>query len=476
MKISRQKNNIVQAGKTASARGAASVRSATSGRGAASARVRWEFAVMAVIIIVMFLNPFAKYTYNGGVYTVNGLNFISGGTFCGGKVVIEPDLFFILSLIGLAAVLIGSLLFPVFKARVGFRIIGLGALVNLVCNIKFAMDISNIFRRAKDPGIGYGCLVSLILMAVILIASLYSLWSLKILSTLDFMALPGMMYFIIDRYIPMLGITIAFKKVDYSLGVWDSPWVGLENFKMLFSHRGSIFDSDAFIITRNTLLYNAVFIFLGILVGVLVGICLSDLYKKTLQRFFQTSILLPQLISMVIVAYIVFAFLGNETGMINSMLDEPINFYQEPKYWPFILVFIYVWKQVGYNSIIFLSAIVGIDQQLYEAAKVDGASKWQQIRFVTLPMLKSTIITLLLLQVGRIFYSDFGLFYQVPLDSGALYDVTNTVDTYVYRSLMVLNNVSIASAGSTYQAIVGFVLVFCVNLVVRKMDRENALF
>ena len=223
-------------------------------------------------------------------------------------------------------------------------------------------------------------------------------------------------------------------------------------------------------------MYNAVFIFLGILVGVLVGICLSDLYKKTLQRFFQTSILLPQLISMVIVAYIVFAFLGNETGMINSMLDEPINFYQEPKYWPFILVFIYVWKQVGYNSIIFLSAIVGIDQQLYEAAKVDGASKWQQIRFVTLPMLKSTIITLLLLQVGRIFYSDFGLFYQVPLDSGALYDVTNTVDTYVYRSLMVLNNVSIASAGSTYQAIVGFVLVFCVNLVVRKMDRENALF
>ena len=142
MKISKQKNNIVQAGKNASARGAASV------------RVRWEFAVMAVIII-------------------------SGGTFCGGKVVIEPDLFFILSLIGLAAVLIGSLLFPVFKARVGFRIIGLGALVNLVCNIKFAMDISNIFRRAKDPGIGYGCLVSLILMAVILIASLYSLWSLK---------------------------------------------------------------------------------------------------------------------------------------------------------------------------------------------------------------------------------------------------------------------------------------------------------
>ena len=186
--------------------------------------------------------------------------------------------------------------------------------------------------------------------------------------------------------------------------------------------------------------------------------------------------LLPQLISMVIVAYIVFALLGNETGMINSMLKDPVNFYQEPKFWPFILVFVYIWKQVGYNSIIFLSAIVGIDRRLYEAAKVDGATKWQQIWFVTLPMLRSTIITLMLLQVGRIFYSDFGLFYQVPMDSGALYDVTNTVDTYVYRSLMVLNNVSIASAGSTYQAVVGFALVFCVNLVVRRLDRNNALF
>lgn len=442
----------------------------------ASNRIRWEFIVLTVIAAVMYANPFAQYSYNGGVYTVNGLDFIFGKTVYGGKIVIEPDIFFVISLAAMLVIFVTSWLFPVIKARIGFRLIALGALVNLICNFKFAMDVSNIFKRAKNPGVGYGCIIAMLLLVLILLASLYSLWSLKILCTLDFMALPGMLYFIIDRYIPMLGITIAFKKVDYSLGIFDSPWVGFDNFKMLFSHRGSIFDSDAFIITRNTLLYNAVFIALGIIVGVLVGICLSDLYKKTLQKFFQTSILLPQLISMVIVAYIVFALLGNETGLINNMLDEPINFYQEPKYWPFILVFIYVWKQVGYNSIIFLSAIVGIDRRLYEAAKVDGATKWQQIWFVTLPMLRSTIITLMLLQVGRIFYSDFGLFYQVPLDSGALYDVTNTVDTYVYRSLMVLNNVSIASAGSTYQAVVGFALVFGVNLVVRKMDRENALF
>ncbi len=424
----------------------------------------------------MFVNPFASYRYNGSVYTVSGLDFITGKTIYGGEIVLTTDLFFVVSLAGLLAVFIGSLLFPLFKRRVAFRIIGLGAIVNLFCNAKFILSISSTLRRAKDPSPGYGCIVAIILIAVILGAAIYSLWTLKIICALDFMALPGMLYFIIDRYIPMFGIVIAFKKVDYSLGIWKSPWAGLENFKMLFASNGSFFDSDAFIITRNTLCYNAVFITLGIIVGILVGICLSDLYKKALQRFFQTSILLPQLISMVIVAYIVFALLGNETGMINSMLDEPINFYQSPQYWPFILVFVYIWKQVGYNSIIFLSAIVGIDRQLYEAAKVDGSTKWQQIRFITLPMLKSTITTLVLLQVGRIFYSDFGLFYQVPLDSGALYNVTNTIDTYVYRSLMVLNNISVASAGGTYQAIVGFVFVFIVNMVVRKLDRENALF
>ena len=153
-----------------------------------------------------------------------------------------------------------------------------------------------------------------------------------------------------------------------------------------------------------------------------------------------------------------------------------MNFYAEKKYWPFILIFINIWKQLGYNGIVFLSSIIGIDYGLYEAARVDGATKWEQIRSITLPQLKPTIMTLFLLQVGRIFYSDFGLFYQVPLNAGALLDVTNTIDTYVYRALMVNNNISIASAASTYQAIVGFVLVLAVNMIVRKVDRENAMF
>ena len=317
----------------------------------------------------------------------------------------------------------------------------------------------------------------MVLGFIVLFRGLYLLWKNKVVSALDFMVIPGMLYFIINNYIPMVGIVIAFKKVNYSKGIFASPWVGFENFKMLFANNGSFFDSNAWIITRNTLLYNVAFIVLGTIVGILVGICLADIAKKALQKFFQTSILLPQLISMVIVAYIVYAFFSNETGLINSLLgDNAINFYAEKKVWPFTLIFIFIWKQVGYNAIIFLSSIVGISKEIYEAARVDGATRWQQIRYLTLPLLKPTVITLCMLQVGRIFYSDFGLFYQVPLDSGALYDVTQTIDTYVYRMLMTMNNISVSSAASTYQAIVGFVLVLVVNGIVRRMDKENALF
>ena len=162
--------------------------------------------------------------------------------------------------------------------------------------------------------------------------------------------------------------------------------------------------------------------------------------------------------------------------MIIPLGGKPVNWYQEPKYWPFILTFTNLWKGVGYSSVIYLSSIVGISEEYYEAARLDGATKWQQITKITLPQLKPTIITLFLLQVGRIFYSDFGLFYQVPLDAGALYNVTNTVDTYVYRALLVNNNISTASAASTYQAILGFIVVFAVNMLIRKVDKENAMF
>jgi putative aldouronate transport system permease protein len=292
-------------------------------------------------------------------------------------------------------------------------------------------------------------------------------------SPLDLMVVPGLLYLLINNYIPMAGIAIAFKKVDYAKGLFRSDWIGFENFRYLFSTK------DAFIITRNTILYNVAFIVLGTILGLIVGIFLSEIALKVFQRLYQTIILLPQLFSIIIVAYIVLALLSNEAGLINKSIlgpDNAVNFYTTPAYWPFILTFVNLWKGLGYNSIIYLSAIVSVDRNLYEAATVDGVGRFKQVFYVTIPSIKPTIVTLVMISVGRIFYSDFGLFYQVPMNSGPLYDVTNTIDTYVYRGLMQLNNIGMSSAAGTYQAIVGLCVILIVNALVRKFDRESAMF
>ena len=292
-------------------------------------------------------------------------------------------------------------------------------------------------------------------------------------SLLDVMIIPGMLYFLINNYIPMGGLFIAFKKMDYSKGVFGSDWIGFKNFEFLFKTK------DAWIITRNTILYNIAFIVLGIVLGVLVGLFLNEIWSKRMKKLYQTTILQPQLISIIIVAYIVYAFLSNESGLINLSIlgrQNAINFYATPKYWPYILIGVYLWKGLGYNSIIFLSSIVGIDRTLYEAAYVDGAGRLKQVFHITLPMLRPTIVTLILMQAGRIFYSDFGLFYQVPMNSGSLYAVTNTIDTYVYRGLLQQNNIAMASAAGAYQSVVGFLTIMLINGIVHKLDRDNALF
>ncbi len=436
-----------------------------------------DVIILSVLMLVCMFLPQVGYTYKKVRYTLNGLKFLTGATVAGGKATFGMVPSMLIIVLCIVAILLFAIFYPKIKKGLSSGIVTIASIVLIVSDILFANGISDTMEGAKKVGIAYGNIVMMVLGFIVLFRGLYLLWKNKVVSALDFMVIPGMLYFIINNYIPMVGIVIAFKKVNYSKGIFASPWVGFENFKMLFANNGSFFDSNAWIITRNTLLYNVAFIALGTIVGILVGICLADIAKKALQKFFQTSILLPQLISMVIVAYIVYAFFSNETGLINSLLgDNAINFYAEKKVWPFTLIFIYIWKQVGYNAIIFLSSIVGISKEIYEAARVDGATRWQQIRYLTLPLLKPTVITLCMLQVGRIFYSDFGLFYQVPLDSGALYDVTQTIDTYVYRMLMTMNNISVSSAASTYQAIVGFVLVIIVNGIVRRMDKENALF
>lgn len=426
---------------------------------------------LAVMIIASLAVPYGTYTYRRVSHPYTGFDMMMHKQISDEAVTGISALPYVI--VACAAVLI---LLAFFERKGRRRIAGLMLLFSagiIACVIVITLSMKDMLRAANSPASVPYSAVTMLLCAIIFGRALYILYQEKTLSALDFMTVPGLLYLLINNYLPMVGISLAFKKIDYSVGIWKSPWVGFENFQYLFSTK------TAWIITRNTLLYNLAFIVISIFTGMVVGICLFAITKKVVQTFYQTAILLPQLISMIVVAYIVFAFLSNEAGFMNKAIlgiGNEINFYGEPKYWPFLLTFIYNWKQIGYNSVIFLSSIVGIDRGLYEAAMVDGCSPWQQITKITIPQLKSTIITLTLLQVGRVFYSDFGLFYQVTMDSGTLYNVTNTIDTYVYRSLMVLNNISSASAASAFQSVCGFLLVFTVNCIVRKVDRDNALF
>jgi len=289
------------------------------------------------------------------------------------------------------------------------------------------------------------------------------------------LALPGLIYLLINNYIPMAGIIIAFKKIDYGKGILASDWLGLDNFKFLFS------TPDAWTMTRNTILYNFAFIVIGTICALGMAILMFEITNHFYAKYFQGAFLLPNLISMVVVSYIAFAFLNSENGFINKSIlslfgvDE-INYYTSAKSWPWILLVVYLWKNTGYASIIYLASIAGIDKTIYEAARIDGAGKLSQIRLITIPLIKPTIIILVLLSIGRIMFSDFGLFYQVPMNAGALYSTTQTIDTYVYRGLMQLGNIGMSSAAGVYQSVIGFVLVLTANYLVKKVSPDDALF
>ena len=297
--------------------------------------------------------------------------------------------------------------------------------------------------------------------------------------TLLLMSLPGMLWLIIFFYIPVFGNVVAFKNFKISEGgfiksLMDSPWVGLKNFEFLFS------TSNAYIITRNTVLYNIAFIILNLLMAVFFAVILSQLRSKRSIKVIQTSMLLPYFLSWVIISYFLYSFLSPEKGLFNAMImsngGEGISWYNEPKYWPGIILFMGVWKGIGYNSIIYFASIMGIDTTYYEAAEVDGASKWQQIIHVTIPQLIPLMTILTILAVGNIFKADFGLFYQLPKDSGTLYDVTNVLDTYVYRGLTSSGDIGMAAAAGLYQSVVGCILLVGTNLIARKYDESSALF
>jgi len=293
------------------------------------------------------------------------------------------------------------------------------------------------------------------------------------------MALPGVAWFIIFKYIPMGGLLLAFKDFKISpdgflASFMSSEWVGLENFKFLFM------TNDAYIITRNTVVYNVIWIALNLVLSVALAIGLNEIHNKKLSKVYQTGMIFPFFLSWVVASYFVFAFLSVDKGVVNKVLKhfghEPIMWYMEPKYWPFILTIMNMWKGLGYSAVFYLAAICGIDTSYYEAAMIDGATKWEQIKYITLPLLSPVMTTLTLLAVGRIFYADFGLFYNVPRESGALFNATNVIDTYVYRSFRQLGDVGMSSAAGFYQSIIGFILVLASNKIVKKIDPDKALF
>ncbi len=293
------------------------------------------------------------------------------------------------------------------------------------------------------------------------------------------MTIPGLILLGIFSYIPLVGMIIAFKEYRPLDGLFGSAWVGFKNFEFLFG------SESTWRITWNTLYLNGLFIITSTVAALTLAIMIGESQSrsrvgKTLSSFYQSALFFPFFISYVIVSYFMFALLDADNGMINRILisfgQAPINWYASPQYWTVILVITNLWKTVGFSVIIYLSGLLSIDHTYYEAAEIDGATKWQQIRFITLPFLMPLVIMTVLLAIGRIFFADFGLFYFVPRDQSLLYPTTDVVDTFVFRALRNLGDFGMAGAAAFYQSVIGFVLIVVANWIVRWRDPERALF
>ncbi|MDY3286544.1 MAG: ABC transporter permease subunit [Eubacteriales bacterium] len=289
------------------------------------------------------------------------------------------------------------------------------------------------------------------------------------------MALPGLLSTLIWGYLPLIGLVMAFQKLDLRKGIFSSPWVGFENFKFLFT------TTDAWVITRNTVCYNVVWLILGTFLSVLMALLLSELVSRKLAKTLQTFYMMPYFLSWPVVAIIALAFLSPNYGVLNKIVaffggPERTNWYQKVSAWPFILTFFHLWKGCGYSAVVYLATISGISQEYYEAAMLDGATKFQQARYITIPHMKTIISIQLIMAIGGIFRGDFGLFYTVTQNTGILYPVTNIIDTYVYNAMSKLNNYGMATAAGLYQSVVGCILLLIANKVVERIEPENALF
>ena len=290
---------------------------------------------------------------------------------------------------------------------------------------------------------------------------------------LTILALPAILFLLVFNYIPLFGLVLPFKNFRYDKGFWGSEWAGFKNFEYLFTI------SDALRATRNTVLYNLVFIFGGMVVSVAIALMLYEM-SKGLVKVFQTLLLLPYFISWVVVSYAVRTFLDMDYGLLNGLLtalgSEPILWYNNYKYWPYIIIIANVWKGMGYGALVYYAALMGTNGELYEAARVDGAGKLKQIWYISIPAIRPMISMMLILNIGGMLSSDFGLFYNVPLNASQLYETTDVLSTFTYRALINMGNIGMSSAASFYQSVVGFFLVLFANWLTRKISEENSLF
>ncbi|MBQ6407355.1 MAG: sugar ABC transporter permease [Butyrivibrio sp.] len=300
---------------------------------------------------------------------------------------------------------------------------------------------------------------------------LETLWRYRVL---ELMCLPAVVFFFLFSYMPMPGIWVAFVKYNYRDGIFGSKFVGLKNFQFL-AESGKLFE-----LTKNTILYNIAFIILGNFLAILVAILLNEMQSKLFKKVSQTMMFLPYFISQVLVGILVYNLLNYDYGFVNEILTslgrEKWGPYSDPSVWPVILVIVHLWQQTGYNSVVYFAAICGIDAEIIEAAKVDGANAFQKIRYIILPGLKPTIVILLLFALGGIVKGNFGLFYNIIGTNSLLYPTTDIIETYVYRATITDFNFSTASAVGLYQSIIGFVMVMTVNFIVKKIDPDYSLF
>jgi multiple sugar transport system permease protein/putative aldouronate transport system permease protein len=285
------------------------------------------------------------------------------------------------------------------------------------------------------------------------------------------MALPGVLILFFFDYMVMGGLVLAFKNFDYRLGIWSSPWSGIENFRFLITSRSTFFT-----ITRNTLMYYVIFTVTGMILEISLAIAMDQLVFKRIGKVMKSIFVIPVFISFTAVQFIVYAFLSTDMGMINHLFGVSVRWYLEAKYWPVILTIVKLWSGTGYGAVLFMSVLAGIDPGLYEAAQMDGAGKWQQIWHITLPLLKPMVTIMLLLSVGGVLHSDTGLFYQVTRNSGSLYDTTQVLDSYILNAVFHNADFGFTAAASFFQSVVGTMLILLANMAVRRINPDDSLF